>query len=191
MAPASLQPNNNNNVCVGPDLNPSRTPLDHKLYRQVLLPNGLRCVLIQDTIAMHQAGGLAYDDNGTSGYESDSESTTSQEDDGNNGNKNTPATSSSDENNNNPDDDDDDDEYEEGLRDAAAALLVGVGSAMDPVGCQGLAHAIEHFLHMGSEKYPGENEYESYVCKHGGSDNGTWKNQPTTIKVEVVNQVLY
>jgi hypothetical protein len=38
----------------GPDLNVSRSPLDKKLYRQILLPNGLRAVLISDTLAMHQ-----------------------------------------------------------------------------------------------------------------------------------------
>lgn len=38
----------------GPDLNSSKSPLDKKLYRQILLPNGLRALLISDTIAMHQ-----------------------------------------------------------------------------------------------------------------------------------------
>ena len=43
-----------NNVVVGPDLNESRPPLDKKLYRQILLPNGLRAVLISDTLALQQ-----------------------------------------------------------------------------------------------------------------------------------------
>ena len=38
----------------GPDLNPSRTPFDKKKYRTVLLPNGLRALLIHDVVAMHQ-----------------------------------------------------------------------------------------------------------------------------------------
>lgn len=36
---------------------------------------------------------------------------------------------------------------------------------------QGLSHYLEHMLFMGSEKYPDENEYDSYLTKHGGSSN--------------------
>ncbi|KAJ2632205.1 metalloprotease, partial [Coemansia sp. RSA 1694] len=42
---------------------------------------------------------------------------------------------------------------------AAAALSVDVGSNMDPVELQGLAHFLEHMLFMGTEKYPDENEF--------------------------------
>ena len=51
----------------GPDLNPSRSPFDKKVYKQILLPNGLRAVLISDTIAMTQsynAGGFFETDEG-------------------------------------------------------------------------------------------------------------------------------
>ncbi|KAJ2461377.1 metalloprotease [Coemansia sp. RSA 2424] len=41
---------------------------------------------------------------------------------------------------------------------AAAALSVDVGSNMDPVELQGLAHFLEHMLFMGTEKYPDEND---------------------------------
>ena len=50
-------------------------------------------------------------------------------------------------------------------------MVVGVGTMYDPVECQGLAHFMEHLLFMGSEKYPEENAYDSYLSKHGGSDN--------------------
>ena len=43
-------------VKMGPDLNASRAPLDTKLYRYVTLPNGLRAVLIQDTVALQHHG---------------------------------------------------------------------------------------------------------------------------------------
>lgn len=36
-----------------PDLNASRSPLDKKLYKYLELPNGLQCVLVSDTDAMH------------------------------------------------------------------------------------------------------------------------------------------
>ena len=64
-----------NNVVIGPDLNESRPPLDKKEYRQILLPNGLRAVLVSDTVAMHQAplGGY-YDGDDHSEESSDGES---------------------------------------------------------------------------------------------------------------------
>lgn len=37
---------------------------------------------------------------------------------------------------------------------SAAALSVGVGSFMDPMEAQGLAHYLEHMLFMGTAKYP-------------------------------------
>lgn len=56
---------NDDGVIEGPDLNKSKTPFDKKLYRQVLLPNGLRAVLISDTVAMTQSyntGGILPED---------------------------------------------------------------------------------------------------------------------------------
>ena len=116
--------NDNEGVQIGPDLNVSRSPLDKKLYRQILLPNGLRCVLISDTIAMRQRDNAVYDDDdddesGCKSYESDGMNT---------------------------DDGDDDESFEDegdGLRQAAAAMVVGVGSYYDPPKLQGLAHFLE------------------------------------------------
>lgn len=54
---------------------------------------------------------------------------------------------------------------------AAAALDVNVGSFQDPEHLPGLAHFCEHLLFMGNEKYPDENEYSSFLSKHGGSSN--------------------
>jgi predicted Zn-dependent peptidase len=36
---------------------------------------------------------------------------------------------------------------------------------------QGISHYLEHMLFMGSEKYPDENEYDSYLSEHGGASN--------------------
>jgi len=54
---------------------------------------------------------------------------------------------------------------------AAAALSVKVGSAFDPPEVPGLAHFLEHMLFLGTEKFPGEDEYSEFLAKHGGSSN--------------------
>jgi len=54
---------------------------------------------------------------------------------------------------------------------AAAALEVGVGSLFDTPELQGLAHFLEHMLFMGSMKFPKENDFTSYLAKHGGMTN--------------------
>ena len=54
--------NDNDAVTIGPDLNASRSPLDKKLYRQVILKsNGLRCVLVSDVPAMSAAASRGED----------------------------------------------------------------------------------------------------------------------------------
>jgi nardilysin len=50
-------------------------------------------------------------------------------------------------------------------------MAVGVGSFCDPPEMQGLSHYLEHMLFMGSDKFPDENEYDSFLSKHGGSSN--------------------
>ncbi|CCH62950.1 hypothetical protein TBLA_0I02940 [Henningerozyma blattae CBS 6284] len=54
---------------------------------------------------------------------------------------------------------------------AAASLDVNIGAFEDPEGLPGLAHFCEHLLFMGSEKYPDENEYSSFLSTNGGSYN--------------------
>lgn len=53
----------------------------------------------------------------------------------------------------------------------AAAMDVNVGSFSDPDDVPGTAHAVEHFCFMGTKKYPGENEYSTYLTKYGGNSN--------------------
>jgi len=174
-------------VVEGPDLNPSRSPFDKKQYRQILLPNGLRAVLVCDVVAMTQAynlGGIMED------LSDDGESEGDESDSASNGGDNDGSSPDSD----NGDDDDDDDEGEEeetgGLRNAAAAMIVGVGSLYDPKECQGMAHFLEHLLFMGSEKYPEENSYDAYLSKHGGSDNAYTENEHTVYHFEIPQEQL-
>lgn len=55
---------------------------------------------------------------------------------------------------------------------SAASLDVNVGSFADKLyGIDGLAHFCEHLLFMGTEKYPRENEYSSYLAQHDGHSN--------------------
>lgn len=54
---------------------------------------------------------------------------------------------------------------------ASAALDVNVGSFSDAKDMPGIAHAVEHLLFMGTEKYPEENAYNKYLTAHGGYSN--------------------
>ena len=88
-------------------------------------------------------------------------------------------------------DDDDDDDNDEGLRDAAAAMVVGVGSMYDPPEAQGLAHFLEHMLFMGTKKYPTENAYDAFLSKHGGSDNAFTEMEYTLYHLEIPQEKLF
>ncbi|XP_053953738.1 insulin-degrading enzyme isoform X2 [Anastrepha obliqua] len=54
---------------------------------------------------------------------------------------------------------------------SAAALAVQVGHMSDPDELPGLAHFLEHMLFLGTEKYPHENGYTTYLSQSGGSSN--------------------
>ncbi|KAF1997039.1 LuxS/MPP-like metallohydrolase [Amniculicola lignicola CBS 123094] len=54
---------------------------------------------------------------------------------------------------------------------ASAALDVNVGSFSDVKDMPGIAHAVEHLLFMGTEKYPQENAYNQYLSSHSGHSN--------------------
>ncbi|KAM5572813.1 nardilysin-like [Rosa sericea] len=73
---------------------------------------------------------------------------------------------------------------------AAAAMFVGMGSFSDPPDVQGLAHFLEHMLFMGSTAFPDENEYDSYLSKHGGSSNACTREENTSYHFEVKPEFL-
>ena len=114
------------NVIIGPDLNSSRTPLDKKNYRQIIIKkNGLRVILISDTLAMSQQE-----------YMYDGEEEIDEEDDSGDENMDVYDEVDSD---HVPDDDDSQSEDEnDGIRTAAAAMVVGAGSFHDPPLAQGM-----------------------------------------------------
>lgn len=53
----------------------------------------------------------------------------------------------------------------------AASMNVEVGSLSNPKEWPGLAHFCEHMLFLGTERYPGEGEFEKYISANGGSNN--------------------
>ncbi|CAK9006197.1 unnamed protein product [Durusdinium trenchii] len=74
---------------------------------------------------------------------------------------------------------------------SACACAVQAGSFNDPFSCQGLAHYLEHMLFMGSKKYPGEDEMEAFLSKHGGSSNAFTDCTHTCYYFEVKKSALH
>jgi protease-3 len=68
---------------------------------------------------------------------------------------------------------------------AAAALALPVGSLDDPDSQPGLAHYLEHMLFLGSESYPGPEEYQSFITRNGGQTNAATGYTSTTYMMEV------
>jgi insulysin len=68
---------------------------------------------------------------------------------------------------------------------ASAALDVNVGSFSDAPDMPGIAHAVEHLLFMGTEKYPEENAYNQYLTRHGGYSNAFTSSTSTNYYFEV------
>ena len=68
----------------------------------------------------------------------------------------------------------------------AVAASVNVGASSDPRDYPGLAHFLEHMCFLGSEKYPGENDYKSFLSLHGGQSNASTSLFLTTYKFEVL-----
>jgi len=179
-------------IQVGPDINPTKTPLDKKLYRQILLPNGLRVVLISDTVALHQEKYFEDDEDSSDEDQSQEDGNKDKDDDVNMTTDEKEEKMDIDEiEEEDFDEDDDDEEDDDGLRKAAAALIVGAGSFHDPPCAHGLAHYLEHMLFMGSEKYPGENEYDSFLSKNSGGDNAYTECEHTMYHLEVCQEKIF
>jgi insulysin len=54
---------------------------------------------------------------------------------------------------------------------SSVALDVGAGFLLDPPNYRGIAHYLEHMLFLGTEKYPGVDEFDSFLSKNGGRSN--------------------
>jgi insulysin len=53
----------------------------------------------------------------------------------------------------------------------AASVHIKAGHFDDPVDRAGLAHFHEHMVFLGTEKYPEENDFESFLGRNGGTSN--------------------
>jgi nardilysin len=169
-------------IQVGPDLNASRSPFDKKEYRQIMLPNGLRVVLICDVVAMrqsHNLGGIFISQDGEESSEEEEEE------------KPTDVAKKNDVESDGDEEEEEESEEDGGIRQAAAAMVVGVGTLSDPPECQGMAHFLEHLLFMGSEKYPDENAYDSFLSKRGGSDNAFTEMEYTVYHFDIPQDYLF
>ncbi|KAJ2738190.1 metalloprotease, partial [Coemansia sp. BCRC 34301] len=51
-------------------------------------------------------------------------------------------------------------------KESAVSLSVNVGSNANPIELQGLAHFLEHMMHLGTAKYPDEKEYKAFLAKN-------------------------
>ncbi|XAR60816.1 Insulysin [Bertholletia excelsa] len=180
-----------------------KSPTDRRLYRYIQLQNGLCALLVHDP-EIYPDGPLEPSKAAEDGEDEDEEVENEDEDDDDD-EENEEGEDSED------DDEDEDDEYgeekevgEDGsneakrkgkkgaaqTKQAAAALSVGMGSFSDPFEAQGLAHFLEHMLFMGSAEFPDENEYDSYLSKHGGSSNAYTEAEHTCYHFEVKREFL-
>lgn len=71
---------------------------------------------------------------------------------------------------------------------AAAALVVGIGSYDEPSSIGGLAHFLEHMLFMGSQKFPEESGYNDFISANGGSNNAMTDNEKTAYFFDVAEK---
>ncbi|XP_030383741.1 nardilysin, partial [Scaptodrosophila lebanonensis] len=135
---------------------PDKSEGDKKMYRALCLPNGLRAMLISDP----RTNEIPH--KSTSFHQEAQQKNASSTA----GSSNTSL------------------EFYNGKL-AACAVLVEVGSFSEPMKFQGLAHFVEHMVFMGSEKYPGENAFDSFVTKNGGFSNASTSDEYTCFYFDV------
>ncbi|PWA98415.1 insulinase (Peptidase family M16) family protein [Artemisia annua] len=155
-----------------------KSPNDRRLYRYIQLPNGLCALLVHDPDIYADGPPKSVATNSEDDDDEDDEEDEDEDDD--------------DDDMDEDEDEEDDDEKKNAAqtKKAAAAMCVGMGSFRDPLEAQGLAHFLEHMLFMGSAEFPDENEYDSYLSKHGGSSNAYTEVEHTCYHFEVKPEFL-
>ncbi len=73
---------------------------------------------------------------------------------------------------------------------SAAAVSIETGQWSDPKEYPGMAHFLEHMLFLGTEKYPEEKGFFTYVADHGGSFNAYTSTDRTVYMFTVTNDAL-
>lgn len=69
------------------------------------------------------------------------------------------------------------------------SVSVKVGNNDDPEDCLGLTHFLEHMLFMGSETYPGEDQFKNFVFGNHGQSNGITSDQRTTYYCDINSEL--
>ncbi|XP_045539008.1 nardilysin [Papilio machaon] len=156
---------------------PIKSASDKKLYKTIRLKNGLTALLISDP---SRPVGNEEKQSSSEEESSSAEESSNPESDGGHSVQSAASDHHGTHRRNEFD--------EEKL--AACALCVGVGSYSDPPDIQGLAHFVEHMVFMGSQRYPKENEFDSFIKKKGGSDNASTDCELTTFYFEIQEKYL-
>jgi len=73
---------------------------------------------------------------------------------------------------------------------SAAFVAVKAGSYQDPDDRAGVAHFLEHMLFLGTEKYPGANDYFDFIRQSGGLYNGVTSSEITYYYFTVLPKFL-
>lgn len=158
---------------------PDKSQTDNKIYKTLLLPNGLHALIISDPSPVPHDGfttsessmGETEDTSGDpESSNSSSESSSSSSGSGHSGS------------------DSDSEVGDEKL--AACAIMIDYGSFAEPRNYQGLAHFLEHMIFMGSEKYPEENIFDAHIKKCGGFTNALTDSEDTLFYFEVAEKHL-
>ncbi|BEU02858.1 peptidase M16 [Agarivorans sp. OAG1] len=71
---------------------------------------------------------------------------------------------------------------------SAASLAVNIGHFNDPKNREGLAHFLEHMLFLGTDSYPKAGEYQSFINRHGGSNNAWTGTEHTNYYFDIDNE---
>lgn len=84
------------------------------------------------------------------------------------------------------------------MTNSAACMFVSVGSLQDPENplsqdepkkkIDGMAHFCEHMLFLGTEKYPEENHYQTFLQQNGGDSNAATGEEYTYFYFNVNNK---
>ncbi|KAL6649880.1 hypothetical protein ACP70R_014104 [Stipagrostis hirtigluma subsp. patula] len=175
-----------------------KSPNDKRSYRLLRLANGLCALLVHDPEIYADGYPSPEGSKPSEDVEMREEDEDDEEDDDDD-------EEYSDEEEEDDEEDGEDEEEEDGsepkrrkekggaeplVKKAAAAMCVGMGSFADPPKAQGLAHFLEHMLFMGSSEFPDENEYDSYLSKHGGSSNAFTETEYTCYHFDVKREYL-
>ncbi|XP_002075540.3 nardilysin [Drosophila willistoni] len=159
---------------------PDKSETDKKIYKTLLLANGLKALIISDPTPMPHDGFTTSDSSLGSG-ESGEVASSSESSSGD-------STISSSSDGSKDSESGDSEEGDEKL--AACAVMVDFGSFAEPRNYQGLAHFLEHMIFMGSKKYPEENIFDAHIKKCGGFDNANTDCEDTYFYFEVAEKHL-